>query len=59
MKGCQNFESPDTAVLGRQTLKGYSAFRGHGLFGEGNCYGTKIILVHASCSVSAKFGQTK
>ena len=40
-------------------LKGWSAIRGHGLFGEGNCCETKIILVHASCCLTAKSGQTK
>ena len=33
-------------------LKGWSAIRGHGLFGEGNCCETKIILVHASCCLT-------
>ena len=40
-------------------LKGWSAIRGHGLSGEGNCCETKIILVHTSCCLPAKSGQTK
>ena len=40
-------------------FKGWSAIRGHGLFGEGNSCATKIILVHTSCCVTAKCDQTK
>ena len=40
-------------------LKGWSAIRGHGLSGEGNCCETKIILVHTSCCLTAHSGQTK